>query len=61
MSNSPSPSLISVANAAVILGVSKPTVVRLLDRGELNGARVGRRRLVLMASIQKLLAGAVSK
>ena len=49
------PMAVSVAGAAAMMGLSKPTVWRMAARGELQTAKVGGRRLVLIASIRQCL------
>jgi excisionase family DNA binding protein len=52
------PLLVSKREAARILSVSPRTIHRLLQRSELRGARVGRRKLVLRKSIETLVGEA---
>jgi excisionase family DNA binding protein len=51
----PEPLLISVCQAAVLIGVSERTVKNLLKRGELVRRKVGRRTLIPRTSIQAFL------
>lgn len=48
------PLLVSKREAARILSVSPRTIHRLLQRSELQGVRVGRRKLVLRESLETL-------
>src|SRR5262245_40688716 len=45
----------TIANTARALDISRTTVWRLIKSGELQTATIGRRRLVLVASIKVLL------
>ena len=47
----------SVTETCILLGVSPPTVYRLLNRGELAGYTVGRSRRITFESIEKLRNG----
>ena len=47
---------LSIPEAQIILGVSRSTVLRLLDAGELVRVRVGGRTLVDPASIRDYIA-----
>jgi excisionase family DNA binding protein len=44
----------TVADAQKILGLSKPTVLRLTYSGQLASAKVGRRRLIVRESLDAL-------
>ncbi len=46
---------ISVAEIVHVLGMGKTTVYKMLNNGTLASVRVGRRRLVSCASLQRLL------
>jgi hypothetical protein len=48
------PLLISIAQASLQLGVSQPTVRRMLGK-QLAERRIGRRRLVVVASLASLV------
>ncbi len=48
------PALVDPAEAAEILGVSRPTVLAMLERGELVHARIGQRgTVILRSSVEK--------
>ncbi|MFD1035958.1 helix-turn-helix domain-containing protein [Sphingomonas hankookensis] len=46
---------ISVAETVHASGMGKTTVYKLINEGSLASVRVGRRRLVIVASLQELL------
>jgi excisionase family DNA binding protein len=48
----PDPLLVSINEATAMLGISRHQVYRLLDSGALECRYIGRRRLVLMASLR---------
>lgn len=48
------PVTVSVMDAVRLTGLSMRSVYRALDNGDLESVKVGRRRLVTYASIQKL-------
>lgn len=54
---SPAPRMASVADAATILGLSRPTVYRLIGSGQLDTVKIGRRRLVRMVSLDAITSG----
>lgn len=54
LGNLPAPRMASVEHAAVTLGLSVPTIYRMLERRELESVKVGRRRLIRMSSIEAL-------
>lgn len=47
----------SLAEAAALLGVHPVTLRRLIKRGQIKAARVGRRVLIPQAELARLLAG----
>jgi excisionase family DNA binding protein len=46
---------LSVGQAAEALGVSRGTIYRLINSGALHSKRLGRRRLVPLAELERLL------
>lgn len=54
MPSSSRPLLVTIPEAARLLGVGRTTVYVLLGTGRLIGTSIGRRRLVTMASIEAL-------
>jgi excisionase family DNA binding protein len=48
------PVLISIEEAMRRLGVSRGTIYRLIESGELVDRRIGRRRLIVAASVDRL-------
>lgn len=53
-SNYPTPRMASVEQTGKMLGLSVPTIYRMLERNELESVKIGRRRLIRMASIEAL-------
>lgn len=49
---------LTVAETAASLGVSQRSIYRLIDRGELPTVKVGKRRLVRVEDLEKLLEAA---
>lgn len=49
--------LFGLGETALILGVSRRTVARLVKRAELQSLLIGRRRLVPHAAIKKFVQG----
>lgn len=45
----------SVAQAAELLGMSGPGVIRAIERGDIRGTRVGRRIVIPTAQLRKIL------
>jgi excisionase family DNA binding protein len=48
---------VSIAEAGLLIGVSRTTIYKLIDAGLLATVTIGRRRLVLIASINELMKG----
>lgn len=46
---------VSVANAASMLSISRPTIYRMIARGELATFKLGSRTLILRADLEALL------
>ncbi|MEC4612862.1 helix-turn-helix domain-containing protein [Tsukamurella tyrosinosolvens] len=51
------PQMLTAAEAAEGLRVSKSTVYHLINNGALRSVKIGRRRLIPAASLQDLVAG----
>jgi excisionase family DNA binding protein len=51
----------SVAEAAESIGCSAGFIRKLIERGELKSAKIGRRRVVIAAELQNLLAQKVEQ
>lgn len=49
------PITISVADAVHALGMGRTTIYKLLKNGSISSVRIGRRRLVLVESLQQLV------
>jgi excisionase family DNA binding protein len=45
---------LTVSETCALLGVTPPTVYKLMASGQLNGYRVGNRRRITRASLEKL-------
>lgn len=56
----PDPLLVSEREAGVVLGVSARSVFNLLARGDLTAVRIGKRKLVTVASIRAFIERAGS-
>lgn len=50
--------LISINDTCRILGVGKTTTYKLINQGKLATVHIGRRNLVIVASIRKLVEAA---
>lgn len=44
-----------MAEAGEVLGISKPSLYKLLDRGQLRSIKIGARRLIPSGAIQELV------
>ncbi|MFC1847667.1 helix-turn-helix domain-containing protein [Chloroflexota bacterium] len=53
--------VLTVEQAAEILGISRPTAYEAIQTGEIPHIRIGRRILVPRAALEKLLANAGTK
>ena len=49
------PLTVSVSNAAKMIGVSEPTIWRMVGRNELASVKIGHRRLIKADSLRKLV------
>jgi len=49
--------LLSISEAQEVLGIRRSTIYGLMDRGELESVRIGRRRLVPVQSIEAYIEG----
>lgn len=49
------PLALTVADAVRLIGVGKTTIYRLIAQGRLSSIKIGRRKLVLMASVHELM------
>jgi excisionase family DNA binding protein len=49
------PIALTVADTVKLLGVGKTTIYRLLSEERLSAIKIGRRTLILMASIENLI------
>ena len=52
----PAPLLLSIEQATGTLGISRSKLCRLLRAGELETVTIGRRRLVRMSALERLVA-----
>lgn len=50
------PLLVSIREAAELLGISQRMTIKLVDAGELRSLKIGRRRLVPMAAVRDYIA-----
>ncbi|MEG8021341.1 helix-turn-helix domain-containing protein [Sphingomonas aerolata] len=53
--NAMQPVTVSIADAVALTGLSQATLYRLIARNELDAVKVGRRRLVRVDSMMKLI------
>ena len=51
-----SPEAVSVPDAARCIGVSRTRIYQMISAGELATVKIGRRRLVRLATLRRLLA-----
>lgn len=56
----PTPATMSVAEAAIRLGVSKMTLYRLINKGQFPAVRLGSRLVVPVVAVREMLHKAVS-
>ncbi|MCZ8135510.1 MAG: helix-turn-helix domain-containing protein [Porphyrobacter sp.] len=49
------PIALTVAETVKLLGVGRTTIYRLISEERLSSIKIGRRTLILMASIEKLI------
>ncbi|HEY8032039.1 MAG TPA: helix-turn-helix domain-containing protein [Methylocella sp.] len=49
---------ISIDEAVKVSGLGRSSVYQLMNSGEIETAKIGKRRLVLVASLKKLIEGA---
>jgi len=54
------PALINIATAAQLLGISRTSLYQLIDAGDVPSRKVGRRRLIPRADLERYAAGAAS-
>jgi len=54
VARAPRPRMTSIKDAAVMLGVSIPTVYRMIQGGHLEAIKVGRRNLVRLRSLEAI-------
>ena len=52
------PITISIDRAVALTGLGRTTIYRMLDRGEIESSKVGRRRLLRTASLMKAIGAA---
>jgi excisionase family DNA binding protein len=48
---------LSIAETAIALGLSRPSVYRMIERGELKSVQAGARQLITAASLSDFLSG----
>jgi excisionase family DNA binding protein len=53
------PSLVSIRAASERLGIGRTTIYKLISRGDLQPTRIGRRTLIPVAQIERVLAGEI--
>lgn len=51
------PQAYSVTDACKMLGISISTLYRLFDRGEIHRRKIGRRTMVSLADLERLING----
>jgi excisionase family DNA binding protein len=52
---------VSINQAALIAGLGRSSIYALIHAGEIESARIGGRRIVILASLRKRLLGAASE
>lgn len=57
--SAPEPLLVSIKDAAAMLGLSVMTIYRMFDRQELESVKIGNRRLVKTSSLRELAGEAL--
>jgi excisionase family DNA binding protein len=55
------PQVLSMAEAATVLTISKRTMTSLVERGRLKTIRVGRRRVVPRAALEEFLGCSLNR
>lgn len=55
MNDTLKPAALSVLNAATYTGLSRSTLYRLMESGELDSFKLGARRLIRLADLDRLL------
>jgi excisionase family DNA binding protein len=53
----PKPLMVTATNAAIMLGMSRSTIYRLLANGDLEARKAGDSTMILMSSIEAYCAG----
>jgi excisionase family DNA binding protein len=51
----PEPFTMTVANASIYTGIGRTTLFRLIENGTLESVKVGKKRLIYVASLRHLL------
>jgi excisionase family DNA binding protein len=49
---------LSIVEAGAALGVSRPTIYVMIQRGQLRTVLIGRRRLIPVSELERILSGA---